>query len=109
MASMMHVFSVRFDSSAGRGCSAGYLAVADEDGRHVPDTWLNQQLLRGIGFGCHSELDIATHGGVAYVHAHNSVGDRTLYRIDARQFTRMCEFRAVPGYDVPGGSPSPPK
>lgn len=104
-----HVFSVSFDSGAGRGCSAGYLAVADEDGRHVPDTWLNQQLLRGMGFGCDSELEIATHDGVAYVDAKNSRGDRTLYRIDSRRVSSVCEFRAVPGYDVPGGSPSPPK
>ena len=104
-----HVFSVTFDSGAGRGCSAGYLAVADEEGHQVPDTWLNQQLLGGIGLGCDSVLDIATHEGVAYVDARSRTGDRTLYRIDSQRVTNVCEFRAVPGYDVVGDSPSPPR
>lgn len=103
------VFSVRFDSGAGRGCSNGYLAVADEDGHHVPDTWLNGQLLGGLGFVCDGELNIATYDGVAYVDAHNSMGDRTLYRLDSRQVTPVCEFRAVQDYEVPRGPPRPPR
>lgn len=97
------VFSVIFDSSAGRGCRAGYLAVSDEDGGHLPDSWLNQQLLGGIGWGCDSALDIATHEGAVYVDAKNSMGDRSLYRIDPRRVGSVCEFRAAPDYDVPGG------
>lgn len=103
------VFSVRFDSSAGRGCSSGYLAVGDEDGSHVPDSWLNQQLLGGIGLGCDSVLDIATHEGVVYVDAKSNVGARTLYRIDSQQVNPVCEFRGAPDYDVPGGPPSASK
>lgn len=101
------VFGVGLDSSAGRGCTAGRLAVIDETGRHVPDSWLNRQLLRALGFGCDSVLEVAMHEGIGYVDAQNSAGDRTLYRIDSQQVTNVCEFRAVPGYDVLGDSPSP--
>ena len=103
------VFGVGFDSSAGRGCTAGRLAVVDETGRNVPDSWLNRQLLRDLGFACDSVLEVAMHEGVAYVDAQNSAGDRTLYRIDSRRVTSVCEFHAVQDYDVPGDSPSPPR
>lgn len=103
------VFGVGFDSSAGRGCVAGRLAVIGKTGRNVPDSWLNRQLLRDLGFACDSVLEVGMHEGVAYVDAKNSAGDRTLYRIDSRRVTNVCEFRAVPDYDVLGDSPSPPR
>ena len=97
------VYSVRFDSGAGRGCSGEYLAVANQDGRHVPDTWLNQQLLGGLALTCDSDMELAWYGGVTYVDVHNDTGDRTLYRIESQQVTPMCEFREAPDYDVPVG------
>ena len=102
-----YVFNLGLNSSAGRGCIAGRLAVADESGRDVPDNWLNRQLLRELGFSCESVLEIAMHEGTAYLDAGNRAGDRTIYRIDSQQVNSVCEFRAVPAYEILGDSTGP--
>ncbi len=99
-----NVVPVDFDSSAGHGWQAKYIAVADETRTKILFTNLNHLLLEMLGGNGGPDMSVFVYDGVTYLDAQGREGDRMIYRINTDKAETICEFHGqVINYDTRDG------